>query len=212
MMTGRIGITQRVVRAAGSNELRDALAQDWARFFERTLPSFVWVPLPNIGAGIARYAERLGLGGVVLSGGDDIGVFPDRDLTETTLLNHCARNELPALGVCRGMQMMVHVGGGTLRRCESQAHVATRHTVRVSADAGGLGFPTGTAEVNSFHDWVVPGDGLPIGWRPLAWSADGCLEALRSADGLQLGIMWHPEREATAVASDVEIFHRHFFR
>lgn len=48
----------------------------------------------------------------LLSGGNDIGKIDERDKTERRLLDYASDRALPALGLCRGMQMMALWAGG----------------------------------------------------------------------------------------------------
>ncbi len=124
-----VGITMRVAHAPVSGEPRDALAQDWSRFFSVLLPGRPWLMLPNTGESCPDLAQSMGVNALVLSGGDDIGASPLRDATETALLRWAASHNLPVLGVCRGLQMLQHYFGGGLVRLAPERHVRTRHAV-----------------------------------------------------------------------------------
>ncbi len=67
---------------------------------------------------------------VLLCGGNDIGEVVERDDTERRLLSYASDRALPALGVCRGMQMMALWAGGILARVSG--HVRTRHRLQVA--------------------------------------------------------------------------------
>ncbi len=45
----RIGVSMRVMAAAGYSEDRDALAQIWAPFLAVALPGALWLPVPTLG-------------------------------------------------------------------------------------------------------------------------------------------------------------------
>ena len=102
----RIGITMRVEKVRSHDESRDALAHDWQEFMDYAYPEAIWVPVPNIGEKVVDLIGKLGIDGVILSGGNDLGSSPVRDVTENALLSHSISNKMPIFGVCRGLQMI----------------------------------------------------------------------------------------------------------
>ena len=128
--TLKIGLTMRVVSAIGYDETRDAIATDWSRFLSLTIPDISWIPLPNIGHNIIEYVTKWGLNGFIFTGGNDIGEVKIKDETDLTLLEHCLKNRLPAVGICRGLQLLQTYFGGMLHRCSAHEHVATHHSIR----------------------------------------------------------------------------------
>ena len=124
-----------------------------------------------------------------ISGGNDIGEFPDRDIVEDWLLDHAEKNKLPALGICRGMQMMAVRYGAKLDLVDG--HVGTHH------------YLTGVIKgrVNSYHN---QGFRTSPKFRSLAWSEDGNIEAIGHEFLPWEGWMWHPERELIFSPRDIE--------
>lgn len=181
----------RVVEAPRYHEPRDALAQSWWQFLAAALPDAAWMPVPNLGAGRAEaFCEQWALDGLILSGGDDIGVYPVRDETERALIAWAADRGVPVLGICRGMQVMGTCAGTVLRRMEG--HAGTRHRVRGAIEA----------EVNSYHAFAL--EDCPAGFEVLARSEDGALEAMRHRERRWEAWMWHPEREPAASDRDIQ--------
>jgi putative glutamine amidotransferase len=205
----RIGLTMREVHAEGYDEPRDALARLWGRFMQAALPEAAWLPVPNLGADSAPlYCERWGVNALILTGGEDIGVSPARDATERALWRHFVSNELPILGVCRGLQLMWTELGGEIER--KGGHVAVRHSVQYVREAS-LDIGSGAGEVNSFHDFALR---EPAAIREpvtiFARAEDGSAEGVRFCDGRIAGVMWHPEREPTASPADITLVRRLF--
>ncbi len=192
----RIGITQRVQDLSDRGERRDCLDQAWTSLLYEL--EMIAVPLPNTFSNVAHLISALGLDGIVLSGGNDLGHLPspanpapERDRFEKELLHECERRRIPVLGVCRGMQKLVVHHGGAVEPIEG--HVGVRHGLKViSADSLPL---EPREEVNSFHDYgVVSIDRLGPQLRPVAVAFDGSVEAVAHRALPQWGIMWHPER------------------
>jgi gamma-glutamyl-gamma-aminobutyrate hydrolase PuuD len=185
----------------------------------------VMVPSMLRGSGVldlpvsaADYAQRLDA--LVLQGGADIdpscyGQAPhavqgpcdiERDLFELDLLRAFIAADKPVLGICRGMQLINVVLGGTLHQDLLAAGAATdphhdaareeQHGHALSLAPGGwLAQLYGAQEalqVNSIHHQGVDrlGDGLVVEAR----SPDGVVEAIRHATaGFLVGVQWHPE-------------------
>ena len=185
----RIALSQRVDRVDAIGETRDGLDQNLARWLAHC--GALAYPVPN---GLAApeldaWLAALAPAAVVLSGGNDLGACPERDATESRLLDWAASRCLPLLGICRGMQMMGVAAGGALQAVAG--HVRTRHRFACA------GLPE---EVNSFHNWSLAG--CPPGYRVLAAAEDGAPEAMRHETLPWEGWMWHPERETPFAAAD----------
>lgn len=120
---------------------------------------------------------------LVLSGGETLGTNPDRDVFELALLKEAERAGIPVLGICRGMQIMMSSQG--IELVELDSHSGTRHQIKGEF----------SGEVNSFHNFGVKVD--PVGFDAISHAEDHSVEAIRHKTNPWLGIMWHPEREAT---------------
>ncbi|MEI8336027.1 MAG: gamma-glutamyl-gamma-aminobutyrate hydrolase family protein [Actinomycetes bacterium] len=190
-----VAISQRVVEEISRPETRDALDQGWAALLE----SFgaIVVPVPNLLVDLERWLSTIEPSLIILSGGNDLAHLGTsdaslaRDSTEDGLVSYATKNRTPLLGVCRGMQFLVHSSGGTLTSVTG--HVGSSHVVS-SVDGDRLWSWSGVRTVNSFHNWGVAPDGLPSTWRALAVAPDGSIESIEHKTLPQFGIMWHPER------------------
>lgn len=176
-----VAVSQRVDIWPERGERRDALDQRLIAWL--TTAGFMPVPIPNAlpAARLEELLAALQPAAVVLSGGNDIGEIPERDRTESALIDWARDRRLPALGICRGMQMMGTWAGAALKPV--QGHVRTRHCLR--GDIAG--------EVNSFHNLALAE--CPPDFAVLARSEDGEIEAMRHETLPWEGWMWHPERE-----------------
>jgi putative glutamine amidotransferase len=173
------------------------------------------------------------LSGLLLTGGPDIdpacyGAEPhpelgpidhDVDVFEIELCRQADRRGLPILGICRGSQVLnvarggsliqhlPDISGGTIEHRQTEPGDRTTHEVQVAPDSG-LAQTTGggPVRVNSFHHQAV--DRLGTGLRPVAWAADGVVEAVEDPedDGqLVLGVQWHAET-LTGEAEQLALF------
>lgn len=203
-----VGITQRVDSIAGRAEHRDALDQRLAQWLVNM--GFLPVAVPNILSGteysneqhiLKSWLQAIQPGALVLSGGNDIGEYPERDTTERYLLSWAEAKEVPVLGVCRGLQMMAVWAGGNL--VKEGGHVRSRHQLVVTARKDEW-----PANVNSYHDWVL--DSCPNGFEVAARSEDGSIEAIKHIKLPWEGWMWHPEREVPFSPQDIKRLQRLF--
>ncbi|WP_329364649.1 gamma-glutamyl-gamma-aminobutyrate hydrolase family protein [Streptomyces sp. NBC_00669] len=163
--------------------------------------------------------------GVLLSGGGDVhpatygaagaagaadsadsagDLDPGRDATETALVRGALRRRMPVLGICRGLQIANVALGGTLKADlpVTAAHPAVhgarelrnlRHEVRTDTSWLRDCLPD-PARVNSIHHQAL--DRMAAALRPVAWAADGVIEAAesRTPDWYFRGVQWHPEK------------------
>lgn len=195
-----IAISQRQDDIAARHETRDALDQALCRWV--IAAGFLPVAIPNGLAGpgeedndpLANWLRTLNPAGLILSGGNDIGCTPARDLTETRLLAWARQYSLPTLAICRGMQFMGLDAGASLIAVTD--HAGTRHTL------------SDGRQVNSYHHYALAT--VPSGFLAEAHSPDGSLEAMRHAELPWLGWMWHPERETPFDPQDLSRFRKLF--
>ena len=188
-----VAVSQRIDVISGRGETRDCLDQNITAWLESQ--NFITVPVPNFYGSenladcnsLSNWLNRIRPDALVLSGGNDIGQFPDRDRTEEYLLTWAKRGQIPTLGICRGLQMMIVWSGGSLKKCTG--HVDTRHQLQIHGES--LNWPS---NVNSFHDWTI--DSCSSEFVVVATSNGGSIEAVVSKLLPWEGWMWHPEREA----------------
>ena len=167
--------------------------------------------------------------GLLLVGGGDVdpsrygavpdlehnyGVESDRDAFETDLLLTAERTRVPALCICRGMQVMNVAYGGTLDqhlpdRPELLEHgVPLEGTETLHPVTPNRVVPRRDHEVGRPHVLVAPSPGRRTGRRPVAGvgaQSDGLVEAIEldvghtddpTAEPWIVGVQWHPEETA----------------
>ncbi|WP_076590900.1 gamma-glutamyl-gamma-aminobutyrate hydrolase family protein [Herminiimonas arsenitoxidans] len=199
-----IAVSQRIDQIKDRNESRDALDQRFIKWLVDA--KFCPLPVPNslttkdhLGGihdvSLQKWLAAVKPDAVILSGGNDIGEFPERDVTERCLLSWAALHRLPVLGICRGMQMMGVWAGGSLIKVAS--HVGVRH---ILSPCTAMNIWPKT--VNSFHNWSL--SFCPNNFEVIATSEDGEIEAIRHTELPWEGWMWHPERENQFAIEDTQ--------
>ena len=158
--------------------------------------------------------------GIILTGGEDINPLQyndtvnlavcgeinyQRDTLERKLFDFAMENKTPLIGVCRGMQMMNVVSGGSLYGdipTEIGTEVIHRNNGEVNhkivlVDTCSLIFPLGTDTimVNSWHHQGLKI--MPNRLRVIARSFDNLPEAVvmdKSQHPFMIAVQFHPER------------------
>jgi putative glutamine amidotransferase len=172
---------------------------------------------PTAGAARAVVAR---LDGLVVSGGADVsperygepphdrtvGWRDDRDAWELALLDAAEERARPALGICRGMQVMAVRAGGSLEQHVPDRVGHERHnpggdrfgeTAVTVAEGSLLHRLVGDrVEVHCHHHQAVRSH---PGFTPVGWAEDGTLEAMEQpGDRFCVAVQWHPEMAADA--------------
>ena len=126
----KIGISLRVETIEKYDEKRDTISHDWINFFQKF--NFIPILIPNNLEDIEGYILELKLDGIILSGGDNLGEFPERDETESKMLEIATKNSIPVLGICRGMQIINNFFSGNLHKRDDPEHINNNHTINLT--------------------------------------------------------------------------------
>lgn len=177
----------------------------------------IMLPLTDSEEVIKRAAELCD--GLLLTGGQDVSpdvydrerlsccgeLCPARDREEALLLDLFLKNDLPVLGICRGIQFLnAHLGGTLYQDLKTQYGDTVEHRMSPPYDRSihtvslVKGTPLhsllGTDEisVNSYHHQAVKRLAKPL--CESALSCDGLIEGVFMPDKKFVwAIQWHPE-------------------
>lgn len=161
-----------------------------------------------------------GIDGILFSGGGDlnplfVGEEPlpalhsinyKRDLAELMLVRLAYDRQIPMLGICRGIQMIVaaldgeiyqdiytQIDSPLLKHSQDLDRSYASHHVKI-AEGSVLEqiFNSPSLAVNSFHHQAVKNPGPKL--KVSALSSDGVIEAVESCEYKSIvGVQWHPE-------------------
>jgi putative glutamine amidotransferase len=167
------------------------------------------------------------LDGLILTGGGDISpvylkedprrgigeCIPERDLSEILLTKLALQQNLPLLGICRGIQVLAVAAGGRIYQdIPSQHPLAMQHRqtaprqyawheVEISVESALYRLlRERKIGVNSLHHQAV--SEIPPGFIHNALASDGIIEGIEKSEAkFCLGVQWHPESMETDVHS-----------
>jgi gamma-glutamyl-gamma-aminobutyrate hydrolase PuuD len=145
-------------------------------------------------------------------------VSPVKDDLEFWLCREALRRRLPILGICRGLQILNIVYGGTLHgdvqkeRGTALPHMdldhydTYRHPVRVIPGTPlHRWYGRTDLRVNSYHHQGVRA--LPVPLQPMAVASDGLVEGLYDPSrGFVVGLQFHPERMLAEYPGNHRVF------
>ncbi|SPF53733.1 Glutamine amidotransferase class-I family protein [Candidatus Desulfosporosinus infrequens] len=168
------------------------------------------------------------LDGLLLTGGGDISPVylreeplrgigkcsPERDWGEILLTKQSLQQNIPILGICRGVQVLaVAAGGGIYQDIPSQHPTAMEHSQTAPrqyawhdvdiAEKSALFRLLGEKKVgvNSLHHQAV--SKIPLGFIQNAHAADGVIEGIEKTNtAFCLGVQWHPESMESDIHSN----------
>lgn len=150
--------------------------------------------------------------GIMIPGGDDInprmygeeieGNYSStkaRDDFEPLVVDYCVKNNVPFLGICRGIQIANVTLGGTLSRdiknhWQQQPYDVSSHNIKIINNDDNFKdvFMNDDYKVNSMHTQCI--NKLSNQLEILAVSGDDIIEAVKHKEQKNfLAIQWHPD-------------------
>ena len=195
----KIAVTQQVSDYPELAEKRDGLDQRWLPFIDAC--GLLPILIPNDEKMAKSLIQELQPDGVLLTGGGDLtkygGIYPERDRVERALLHYAMAENIPLVGICRGMQAIQNLFNVPLEGVDG--HIAEEFEILIDGKC---------FMVNSYHNLgsKITVDELAV-W---AVARDGIIMAIRHSSHPILGIMWHPERIYPFRPDDIQLIAKFF--
>lgn len=189
----KVALTQRLIENETYFEIRETLDVNYAKLLKEM--GFLPIVLPYK-VPFSRYFESLNIEGVIFTGGNDLFICNqnelslERDEYEMALLEYCIKNNIPIFGICRGMQLIAKYFNSTFKPIKDQ--IAIKHELHVNEKSLYAQYLKQLDKVNSYHSFSIDklGHGLDIS----ATDQNGVIKSIEHKDLKIFGQMWHSER------------------
>ncbi len=210
-----VAITTRVIKKTVNNEDHFSLDVRWFKFLEKC--NLVPLILPCYLDSVRNIINNVNIKGVILSGGGNIselgGSEYERDKIEEFLINLSMDEDIPLLGVCRGMEKIQAKFGINLTKVSG--HIKDIQEIpidyKIIADIQAKKYHSHSFRTaNSYHEYGSYEDNN--NFYCFAKTSDNVIKAMRHKKHKILGIMWHPERLQPFNDADIDLFSRFFHK
>jgi putative glutamine amidotransferase len=185
-----------------SRSLVDSVARAGAE------PMMVWPDTGDRAEQLVRMVD-----GVILPGGNDLDLRPygvpdvhpkehhspaEQDAADVTIARSALDARTPILAICRGMQVLNVIMGGSIHQHVEETTVSHRKGQHPFDVLSGtlLESVLGGNRITGYSSHHQACKELAPGLRQNASSDDKIIEGYESTDGRILGLQWHPEVDA----------------
>lgn len=201
----KIAITQRLVENNTYYELRSALDIRWAEVFKKL--GYLPIILPY-----DYEFKNFKFDGIILSGGNDLSsikpnyINKKRDKFEKKLIKFAIKNEIPLLGVCKGMQIISEFFGSSFKEVKNQ--ISIKEKLIASKKSKLYNELKLIKKHNSYANFFIEnlGKNLIIS----ATNKQGIIKAIEHKKHRIFAQMWHSEREKPFKKEELNLIKRFF--
>tara|TARA_X000000950_G_scaffold288388_1_gene404896 strand:- start:39655 stop:40305 length:651 start_codon:yes stop_codon:yes gene_type:complete len=209
----KIFISQNFSIIKSYKEKINYLSCEWSNFFAKKRPDIKLIPIPNDPKVVENYFNFFNPDGLVLSNGNDIEEYSDRDKTEFKLVNKFLEKKKPIFGICRGLQFLNYFFNShipkELNEKIKKNHVNKIHQLKI-CDKKFDFFNRKTINVNSFHNKGVLNENVAKNFKVFALSEDGVVEGIYDSKKKIYGIQWHIERKSPDQSYNLKLLNEIF--
>lgn len=190
------------------NQYIDVLENNYINYFSSDINQII--PISNIIKKPEIFIKNLNIDLIILSGGGDIhysyyngknndsfNYSLERDELENRILKLAVEQDIPVLGICRGMQKInVFFSGGLSNiKQEDRIHLhLSEHSITLYDNQLIKSIKKKEYIVNSYHNSVIKEKDLNSDLIVFAKSNDDVIEGIYHKKYRIGGIQWHPER------------------
>lgn len=201
----KILVTQRIEEVNTYKEIRDCLDTNWALFMNKL--DYLPILLPS-NFDFKRYFNEIKIDGILITGGNDLFIISNkeidkkRDLLEKETIDYAIKNDIPLLGVCRGMQIIGNYFNQSIEQVKN--HVSVNHPIIISRESKyfkASSISTQKKVVNSYHNYGFKN--ISEDFLVAAKSDDSSIESIEHKNYKIYAIMWHPERNKDFDKDDI---------
>ena len=167
----------------------DFIDHYWINYFKQKKIQFFSIPNIN-NYKINHLKKKIKL--IILPGGNDVisndKISKIRLKVEFNLIKFGLKNNIPILGICRGMQVINLFFKGNQNKI--YGHMRTKHKIFFKKKI----FKKKIQTVNSFHKFGIPVKKMSNKFDVIALDKDENVEIFKHKKKKIYGFMWHPER------------------
>lgn len=206
----KIFITQEINIIKSYKEKANTLSIELINYFLKYRPDILLIPVPNNIEKSNQMFDSLKPEGLILSGGNNINEFKERDETEKKMVQNFLIKKKPILGICRGIQFLNIFFGGKVQLNTNNKFGRNHSNSKHLVDIKGLDRKNQQIKVNSFHDYGILIKETAKNFKIFATCDEKIVEGFYDLEKKIYAIQWHPERKNSSPDFDIKLISKVF--